>query len=77
MIATPRSGLSRSDLVRWHTSSLATSQVDTSVDEGGGDQTIKAWQAKLPEQLELRTELPMTATRKVIKGHLKPQSPTV
>ena len=32
---------------------------------------------KLPEQLELRTELPMTATRKVIKGHLKPQSPTV
>jgi cyclohexanecarboxylate-CoA ligase/acyl-CoA synthetase len=32
---------------------------------------------KLPEQLELRTELPMTATRKVIKGRLNPQSPTV
>jgi len=32
---------------------------------------------KLPEQLELRTELPMTATRKVIKGRLKPQSATV
>ncbi len=27
---------------------------------------------KLPERLELRTELPMTATRKVIKGQLNP-----
>src|SRR5262249_13663123 len=39
--ATARRRSSQRDVSFWHTSSLPTSEVDTSVDDGGGDQRLR------------------------------------